>query len=139
MSHKQAVADTGFIVALTNSSDLFHNSAREIFANFSQIILPQTTLTEICFLLRRDVGGTIVSRFLDRLSYSRIQLVNLNDNDIKRTAQLLRQYQDSRIDFVDASVMAVAERLNILTILTLDRRDFGIVRPEKWDFFELLP
>lgn len=139
MSHKQAVADTGFIVALTNSSDLFHNSAREIFANFSQIILPQTTLTEICFLLRRDVGGTIVSRFLDRLSYSRIQLVNLNDNDIKRTAQLLRQYQDSRIDFVDASVMAVVERLDIRTILTLDRRDFGIVRPEKWDFFELLP
>lgn len=139
MSHKQAVADTGFIVALTNSSDLFHNSAREIFANFSQIILPQTTLTEICFLLRRDVGGTIVSRFLDRLSYSRIQLVNLNDNDIKRTAQLLRQYQDSRIDFVDASVMAVVERLDIRTILTLDRRDFGIVRPEKWGFFELLP
>jgi predicted nucleic acid-binding protein len=35
--------------------------------------------------------------------------------------------------------MAVAERLNIGRVLTLDRRDFQIMRPRHRDFFELLP
>jgi uncharacterized protein len=51
----------------------------------------------------------------------------------------LTKYADSRIDFVDASVMAVAERLSITTILTLDQRDFRLFRPPHCQSFELLP
>lgn len=136
---RQAVADTGFIVALTNTNDTAHVSARQNFIRFEQIFLPQSTLTEILFLIRRDAGTATVINFLDSLYRSRLKLTCLNDHDIKRTTQLLKQYQDSRIDFVDASVMAMAERLEIRNILTLDRRDFSLVRPEKWDYFELYP
>lgn len=136
---RQAVADTGFIVALTNTNDTAHVSARQNFIRFEQIFLPQSTLTEILFLIRRDAGTATVINFLDSLYRSRLKLTCLNDQDIKRTIQLLKQYQDSRIDFVDASVMAMAERLEIRNILTLDRRDFSLVRPAKWDYFELYP
>lgn len=136
---QQAVADTGFIVALTNANDTAHISARQNFIRFEQIFLPQSTLTEILFLIRRDAGAATVINFLDSLYRSRLKLTCLNDQDIKRTTQLLKQYQDSRIDFVDASVMAMAERLEIRNILTLDRRDFSLVRPAKWDYFELYP
>jgi hypothetical protein len=40
---------------------------------------------------------------------------------------------------VDASITAVAERLDITRILTLDQRDFRIIRPRHCDYFELLP
>jgi predicted nucleic acid-binding protein len=40
---------------------------------------------------------------------------------------------------VDASVVAVAERLGIGTVATLDRRHFTVVRPRHVDMFELLP
>ncbi|MBU6358739.1 MAG: PIN domain-containing protein [Chloroflexi bacterium] len=136
---RQAVADTGFIVALTNTNDTAHVSARQNFIRFEQIFLPQSTLTEILFLIRRDAGTATVINFLDSLYRSRLKLTCLNDQDIKRTIQLLKQYQDSRIDFVDASVMAMAERLEIRNILTLDRRDFSLVRPAKWDYFEPYP
>ena len=136
---RQAVADTGFIVALTNTNDTAHVSARQNFIRFEQIFLPQSTLTEILFLIRRDAGTATVINFLDSLYRSRLKLTCLNDQDIKQTIQLLKQYQDSRIDFVDASVMAMAERLEIRNILTLDRRDFSLVRPAKWDYFELYP
>jgi predicted nucleic acid-binding protein len=136
---RQAVADTGFIVALTNTNDTAHVSARQNFIRFEQIFLPQSTLTEILFLIRRDAGTATVINFLDSLYRSRLKLTCLNDQDIKRTTQLLKQYQDSRIDFVDASVMAMAERLEIRNILTLDRRDFSLVRPAKWDYFEPYP
>ena len=46
---RQAVADTGFIVALTNTNDTAHVSARQNFIRFEQIFLPQSTLTEILF------------------------------------------------------------------------------------------
>ncbi len=46
---------------------------------------------------------------------------------------------DSRLDFVDATVIAIAERLNITRILTIDKRDFGMVRPTHADAFDLLP
>jgi predicted nucleic acid-binding protein len=43
------------------------------------------------------------------------------------------------VDFVDATIAAVAERLNITRILTLDQRDFQIIRPKHSDYFEILP
>jgi len=63
----------------------------------------------------------------------------LMDGDMLRTAEILAQYQDSRIDFVDATVMAIAERENIKTVLTLDRRDFSLFRPKHCLSFTLLP
>lgn len=43
--------------------------------------------------------------------------------------QLLEKYTDSRMDFVDASIADVAERLNITRVLTLDQREFAFCVP----------
>jgi predicted nucleic acid-binding protein len=40
---------------------------------------------------------------------------------------------------VDATIMAMAERLKIKTILTIDRRDFSLFRPRHCDAFTLVP
>ena len=56
-----------------------------------------------------------------------------------RTAQILEQYSDSKVDFVDASVMAIAERLNIITVLTIDQRDSRLLKPLHCSNFTLLP
>jgi len=42
-------------------------------------------------------------------------------------------------DFVDAVIVAISERLRITRVLTLDRRDFSIMRPIHCDYFEILP
>jgi predicted nucleic acid-binding protein len=65
--------------------------------------------------------------------------VELTNQDIARTAEILEQYADGRVDFVDATVMAMAERLTITTVLTLDQPDFRIFRPKHCDSFTLLP
>jgi predicted nucleic acid-binding protein len=49
---------------------------------------------------------------------------------------LLVTYADLHLGFVDASVVALAERLEITQIATLNHRDF---RPHHVDAFELLP
>jgi predicted nucleic acid-binding protein len=51
----------------------------------------------------------------------------------------MRLHADARIGFVDASAVALAERLGVSRILTLDRRDFGLVRPRHVGAFLILP
>jgi len=58
---------------------------------------------------------------------------------LKGVNQVLEKYADSQLDFVDAVIFAIAERLNITRVLPLDRRDFSIIRPKHCDYFEILP
>jgi predicted nucleic acid-binding protein len=65
--------------------------------------------------------------------------VALVEEDIRRVAEILDRYKDSRIDFVDATVMAIAERFRSTKILSLDRRDFSLFRDRHRQSFEILP
>jgi uncharacterized protein len=85
------IADTGFIVALTNSNDSRHAEVRPVYTQQQRILLPQTVLVEVAYLLGRDAG------------------------------------------------IAIAERLNITTVLTIDQRDFRLFRPKHCESFKLLP
>lgn len=134
-----AIADTGFVVALVNQSDQNHIAVKKVYANQRQILLPQTVLAEVAYLLHRDAGTALLVKFLESLTDSRFQSTCLIAQDFSRSAAILNQYADSRIDFVDASVMALAERYSLDTILTLDRRDFSLYRPLHCTAFTLLP
>ncbi|MGH9917869.1 MAG: type II toxin-antitoxin system VapC family toxin, partial [Nitrososphaerales archaeon] len=48
-------------------------------------------------------------------------------------------YADLGLGTVDATVVAIAERLAVAQIATLDRRHFTVVRPAHVAAFELLP
>jgi predicted nucleic acid-binding protein len=52
---------------------------------------------------------------------------------------LIEQYADLPLGAADASVIAVAERFGVKTVLTLDQRHFRIVRPRHVGSFQLLP
>ncbi|MCG6138482.1 MAG: PIN domain-containing protein [Nostoc sp. LLA-1] len=101
--------------------------------------MPQTVLAEIAYLIGKNAGVKTVVDFLQGLSASRFTLVALTDKDIMRVGEILNEYADSRIDFVDASVMAIAERYGIIQILTLDQRDFRLFRPKYCKNFDILP
>ena len=54
-------------------------------------------------------------------------------------AELARTYADARLDPTDVSVIALAERLNVTQVATLDGRDCRIVRPRHCEALTLLP
>jgi predicted nucleic acid-binding protein len=66
-------------------------------------------------------------------------LLPVEPADLLRIAELVARYGDLPLGTVDASIVAAAERLNIRTVATLDRRDFAAVRPAHVDCFELVP
>jgi predicted nucleic acid-binding protein len=103
------------------------------------ILLPQSVLAEVAFMLTRAGGKSATVRFFRALPQSKYRPIALKAEDFIHAADILQKYQDTRVDFVDATIAAIAERLHIPTILTLDRRDFGLIRPAHVDFFALLP
>jgi uncharacterized protein len=107
--------------------------------NIPKFFSPKTVLVEVAYLIGRDAGLTTTIAFLRNLPASRFQPIDPIAQDFDRIADILEQYLDSRIDFVDASVMAIAERYKAQTILTLDQRDFRLFRPQTCEAFTLLP
>ncbi len=51
----------------------------------------------------------------------------------------MERYSDLPLGAADASVVAVAERFHIADVLTLDTRDFSVVRPSHVPALTLLP
>lgn len=54
-------------------------------------------------------------------------------------AELVDEYADLPLGGTDASVIALAERLDTATVITLDRRHFTVVRPRHREVLDLLP
>jgi len=56
-------------------------------------------------------------------------VLDCGESDLGRARQLLGRYADLALGFVDAAVIACAER-NGGRVLTFDLRDFGVVAAE---------
>jgi len=53
----------------------------------------------------------------------------LTSADYARVADLLNAHESLPLGTTDASVVAIAERLGLIDVATLDRRHFTVVRP----------
>lgn len=63
----------------------------------------------------------------------------VESDDVLRASALMREYLDFPLGFVDATVIALAERLGAREILTTDRRHFAAVRTERNRLVSLVP
>lgn len=133
------VADTGFVVAVAITTDKWHHACLEIYRHQTEINLPQSVLTEVGYLLTELAGNKVAAKFLRNLPRTKYRSIVVESVDLARTADLLEQYENIDIDFTDCTVVAIAERLKMKQILTIDHRDFSIIRPRHVDYFELLP
>ena len=86
------------------------------------IVLPVPAITEVAYLLARDISNEAAADFIASLAATELTLETPSQEDYSRSAGILRQYSDVKLDFVDALIVAIAERLNINRLLTLDRR-----------------
>ena len=134
-----ALADTGFLYALFDVHDAHHQDAVEILETPDlEPLLSDTVIVELAYLLQARLGHAQMRFYLKEL-LTDLFLVTLTPDDLFRINTLLAEYADARLDFVDASIIAIAERLHVQHILTVDRRDFLIVRPKHTPFFTILP
>jgi len=84
-------------------------------------------------------GAKIEAAFLRSIVQETLTVVDLELADYERMAELVETYADFPLETTDAAVVAVAERLGMSEIATLDRRHFHAVRPRHTGGFQLLP
>lgn len=132
MPVKTAV-DAGPLVALFDQKDQHHQKALEFLENFEgEFVSTVAVITETAYLL--DFSSSAQSDFIHWVAVGAIELTHLESGDLKRIAELIVQYADLPMDFADASLVAVCERLGIRQVATLDS-DFHIYRLEGKDAF----
>lgn len=130
--------DTGALYALADADDDWHIRVRDLLKVERQPLLaPVTVIPEAAYLMRKRLGPAAEMRFADSLAAGEIAIENLTPRDLARSAELLRIHPF--LGFVDASVVAIAERLKLRAVVTTDRRDFARVRPAHVTAFQLLP
>ena len=136
----QVLVDTGILYALADADDTWHEPAKLfVKANADALVVPVTVLPEACYLVNTYLGREAERSLLASVAMGELNIESLAAGDFRRILEILEVYADADIGFVDASVVAVAERLKIRRVLTTDRRHFSFIRPRHCPSFELLP
>jgi uncharacterized protein len=137
------LCDSGPLIAAAARNDADHHACTEMFTGLRlagrRLLVPQTVVAEVGYMLAAWVSTEVEAKFLDAVAAEDFEVVNLTSADFARMAELVRGYDDLPLGTTDASVIAVAERLGVREIATLDRRHFTAVRPRHIDAFTLLP
>jgi len=134
-----ALLDTGFLLAMLAHNDPLHESCKAVMLQERTPLIPSPVLPEFAYMAIRDLGYDRFIQFMQAVTQADSQIVFAVQEDYTRAIQVVEQYADSRIDFVDCMIVAMAERLNISRILTIDQRHFRMFRPKHIDVFEIFP
>lgn len=134
------LVDSSFLFALYDADSTKHEAVVAVTkTRTANLIIPYVVLTEVAFLFKRAGGVPGLIFFLNKLTEVRPQLEPVTFDDLDRAREIVTEYPKLRLDFVDACLMAMSERLNIKHICTLDQRDFGVFRPKHCEYLEILP
>lgn len=133
------LTDTGPLIARVNRNDPHHAACASAIAHLSGPLLTTwPCLVEAMHIVHRR-GGHPARRNLWALRQSgQLDLHAPTDDEVGRMAELMDRYQDLPMDLADASLIAVAERLAIKSLFTLDEH-FRIYRLADGTALKLVP
>ena len=137
------VCDTGPLVAAAIGTDDHHRECVDLLTGLRlagrAILVPPTVVAEVGYLMNELGGSRVEADFLLSMADGTFEPLDLTRSDYRRTAELVIQYADLRLGTTDGTVIALAERLGIHDIATLDRRHFTVVKPRHTRSLNMLP
>lgn len=121
---QNTLVDSGPLIALFDRDDR-HHAAVKTYLRHHPLRLHTTwpVLTEVCALL----GEAAKLDFLAFVSAGGVAVAALPEEAIEEILQLSRKYTDRPMDFADASLVVLSQRLGVRDILSIDA-DFDIYR-----------
>ncbi|MFN0028498.1 MAG: type II toxin-antitoxin system VapC family toxin [Acidimicrobiales bacterium] len=134
------VVDTGVLLAAADTDDTDHNRCAALLRKHrGELHVPAPVIPETSWQIERNLNPRSEAAFLRLITGGHLHVADLTLADWARCVELIETYADLGLGLVDASVIAIAERLNLTTIATLNRRDFNVVRPSHTEAFDLIP
>jgi predicted nucleic acid-binding protein len=125
----QTVADTGPIVSAADPRDEAHELAAALVSALGRdLVVPDTVMVEVDYLLRARVGLRPARAFLSTLVAGEHSSAFLTPGLLRRAVEIDARYESLDLGLVDASVMAYADRHD-LPVLTFDFDHFRAAPP----------
>ena len=132
------VVDTGPLVAALRESDQHHETCVQALRQIEKPLLTcWPVITEAAWLLRNEPGG--VFALFELLSGEALKVVELERGAVAWIGEFMERHASISAQVADAAVMYLAEFRGAQTVLTLDRRDFGVYRLSDGRSLTILP
>jgi hypothetical protein len=124
------ICDTGVLYAAIDAYDAHHTACAQLLVDPpEELAVPAPVVVELEWLVTSRMSYDQFDGFLQSVEIGAVQIADLEPGDYARVRELCRRYEDLRLGLVDASIVALAERLDERRIATLDHRHFSVVRP----------
>jgi predicted nucleic acid-binding protein len=134
------LTDAGPLIALIDAGEPDHDRCRH---TLQQLEIPLITtwpaFTEAIYLLGQAAGWQAQSALWKMVQRDTLVLAELDQQLALRSAALMERYRDHPMDLADATLVALAEALDLRTMFTLDehfrsyrlrtRRHLNVVPP----------
>ena len=133
------LVDTGIFVAVADRDEPHHTACATLLRTRTDLAVTSTVIPEAAWLIEARLGPAAEARFLMLVTSARFTIIDPIAIDYQRAIELIETYTDLGLGFVDASIIAIAERRNVTQVATLNHRDFAVVRPAHCDTLELVP
>ena len=132
------LVDTGPIMAYLDAGDSQHESVAEALNAFrGHLVTTSAVVTEAMFFLGDTTRGPkLLAEFVGS---SEMRVYDFAGRDaLWEVAELMERYSDTPMDYADATLVLLAEALDVRSILTLDRRGFSTYRTPTRKSFQLV-
>ena len=134
------ILDTGPLYASLDRSDADHGACRRLIEGAGEpLVIPAPVLVEVDYWIHVRLHSGVLTALVDDVTDGAYHVEDLQPQDYRRVRDLCARYADIDVGFVDASVLAVVERLDEPKLATLDERHFRVLRPRHVESLRLLP
>jgi predicted nucleic acid-binding protein len=132
------VCDTGPLLAALDAADPDHARCAALVRDSAEdLVVPMLVLAELDYWCHQRLSAEAWLVFLDDLLAGVYRVEAPSSADLSRCHHLQVTYPG--LGVVDASVVALVERLGEQKVATLDWRHFATLRPSHVASLELLP
>jgi len=118
--------DSGPLIALFDASDSYHQPSIEfIKQNTAMLVTSLASVTETLHLLAFNRNAQ--ADFLSWLNAGAVDIETIDNEDLLVIKDMMLKYSDLPMDFADACLVYLGDKLNINSVATIDR-DFDVYR-----------
>lgn len=134
------VLDTSALLAALDAADPDHGPCARLIADSREdLIVPALVLSELDYWCHERLTADVWLAFLEDVLGGAYEVASPAHDDLERCHELQSTYADLEVGVVDASVLALVERLGETKLATLDHRHFATMRPRHVEALRLLP
>jgi uncharacterized protein len=134
------VLDTSVLLAGLDAADPDHQRCADLILGAREaLVVPALVISELDYWCHQRLTAAVWLDFLEDLLGGAYRVESPTYDDLSRCHALQATYEDLAVGVVDASILALVERLGEPKLATLDYRHFATMRPGHVSGLQLLP